>query len=128
MGTRSRIRTVGPSTNTNSARAIASTMLMLDSHWMPLATPETAEATNATVSSAMMATSTGVPTSPNQPLNFSPLPICSAPRPSEAAEPKRVAKIARMSISLPIGPSVRLPSSGPKAAEISWERPLRKVP
>jgi len=69
-----------------------------------------------------------VPTSPSQPLNFSPLPICSAPSPSEAAEPKRVAKMARMSISLPIGPSVRLPSSGPNAAEISWERPLRKVP
>ena len=29
-------------------------MLMLDSHWMPFSTPETAEATNATVSTAMM--------------------------------------------------------------------------
>ena len=64
----------------------------------------------------MIATSTGVPTVPNQPLNFRPLPICRAPRPSEAAEPNSVAKMARMSMSLPIGPSVLDPSSGAKAA------------
>ena len=35
--------TVGPTTNTKSARMPASTMLMFDSHWTPLATPETAD-------------------------------------------------------------------------------------
>ena len=56
------MNTVGPTTNTNPASAIASTMLMLDSHWMPLATPETAEAMKQTVSTAMTATSTPLPT------------------------------------------------------------------
>ena len=54
------MNTVGPTTNTNTASAIASTMLMLDSHWMPLATPETAEAMKAMVSAAMTATSDAV--------------------------------------------------------------------
>ena len=48
------MKTVGPTTNTNRASARASTMLMFESHWMPLATPETAESTKATVSTAMM--------------------------------------------------------------------------
>ena len=54
------MRIVGPTTNTKTARTTASTMLMLDSHWMPLATPETAEAMNAMVSTAMMPTSSAV--------------------------------------------------------------------
>jgi hypothetical protein len=52
---------VGPATKTNTASSPASTMLMLDSHWMPLATPLTALATNATVSTAMTTTSSAVP-------------------------------------------------------------------
>ena len=48
-------------------RAMASTMLMFESHWMPLATPDTAENTNATVRTAMMPTSTPLPTSPMPP-------------------------------------------------------------
>jgi hypothetical protein len=35
---------------TTRARVPASTMLMFDSHWMPLATPDTAEATKAIAS------------------------------------------------------------------------------
>ena len=55
----------------------------------------------------------------------SPPVICSAPRPSEVAEPKRVAKIAMTSIALP-GPSfARRPSSGPKAPETRLPVPLR---
>jgi hypothetical protein len=103
-------------------------MLMFDSHWMPLATPETAETTKAAVSTAMTPTSTAFPVRSSQPRICTPEPICNAPRPSEAAEPNRVAKIARPSISLPIGPSVRLPSNGAKAELISCERPRRKVP
>ena len=58
-----------------------------------------------------------------------PLPICSAPSPSEAAEPKRVAKMARTSMTLPAGPSVRRrPNSGSNAELISCLRPRRKVP
>ena len=41
------MKIVGPATKTKSARISASTMLMLDSHWMPRAMPDTAEATNA---------------------------------------------------------------------------------
>ena len=116
---------LGPTTNTNTARTTASTMLTLDSHWMPLAMPETAEATKAAVSSAMIATRTPFPTLPAQPRISRPLPICSAPRPSDAAEPNRVAKIARMSMTLPQPPLAWRPSSGSKAAEISCRRPLR---
>ena len=43
---------------------------------------------------------------------LSPLLICRAPRPSEVALPNIVAKMARMSMPLPIGPSTRSPSSG----------------
>ena len=51
--------------------------------------------------------------------------ICRAPRPSEVADPKRVAKMAMMSIALP-GPSLaRRPSSGPKAPETRLPAPLR---
>ncbi len=53
------MKIVGPTTNTNSASAAASTMLMFDSHWIPLATPETAEAMKQTVSTAMIPTSSG---------------------------------------------------------------------
>ena len=120
---------VGPTTNTNSASASARTMLMLDSHWIPLATPDTAEATNAIVSTAMIATRRVVPTVFRKPPAISPPPICSAPRPSEAAEPNSVAKIARMSIARPNTPSVpRAPSSGLKAELMSWRRPRRNVP
>ncbi len=89
------MNTVGPTMKTKSARTTASTMLVFDSHWMPLATPETAEATKAAVSTAMMATSAPLPSGPTPPTISRPLLICSAPRPSEVAEPKRVAKIAK---------------------------------
>ena len=58
-----------------------------------------------------------------------PEPICRAPRPSEVAEPKSVAKIAKMSMTRPAGPSARCsPSSGANAELMSSERPLRKTP
>lgn len=65
-------------------------MLPWERYWIPFSTPETAEAMKATVRTAMMPTRTGVPTSPTHPLKRRPPAICSAPRPSEAAEPKRV--------------------------------------
>lgn len=108
---------VGPAMNTNTARIRASTILMLDSHWMPFSTPEIAEATKATVSTAMIRTSSPVPVFSFQFSSWNPLLICSAPRPSEAAEPKSVAKMARMSISLPTPPwACRAPMSGSKTA------------
>ena len=104
-------------------------MLMLDSHWMPLATPETAEAMNATVRTAMIPTSTPLPTLPMPPTISRPEPIWRAPRPSEAAEPKSVAKIASMSMTRPAVPLARFsPMSGANAELISWERPRRNVP
>ena len=73
----------------------------------------------------MMRDEDRLPATPMPPTISSPLRIWSAPRPSEAAEPKRVAKIASMSMTLPAGPWAREPSSGSKAALISWTRPLR---
>ena len=101
-------------------------MLVLDSHWIPFSMPDTAEKMKAMVSRAMMATSTPLPTLPMPPTISSPLPICSVPRPSDAAEPKRVAKMARMSITRPAGPSARrLPMRDVNAELISCGRPLR---
>ena len=103
-------------------------MLKLDSHWMPRATPDTAESTNAQVSTAMMPIRTAFPVSPIPPTICRPLRICNAPRPSEAADPNSVAKIASMSMTLPQPPWARSPSSGSNAALISWKRPLRYTP
>ena len=129
MGIRSSMNTVGPTTKTNTASPRASTMLMLDNHWMPLATPETALRMNATVSSAMTPTSTPLPTLPMPAMICTPLPICRAPRPSEAAEPNSVAKIASMSMTRPAVPVARFsPSSGMNAELISCERPRRNTP
>ena len=110
------MKTVGPTTNTNSASAKASTMLMLDSHWMPRATPETADSTKATVSTVMMTIRTVLPVSPIPPTMCRPLRICSAPRPSDAAEPNSVAKIASMSMTLPQGrsPAIRAAARTPR--------------
>lgn len=119
---------VGPAMNTKTARISASTMLMLDSHWMPRSMPEMAEATNARVSTAMIATSRPVLTSSIQSSSWKPEPIWSAPRPSEAAEPKTVAMIARMSITRPPVPLACFsPISGVNTALTVWRRRLRKV-
>ncbi len=119
---------VGPATKTKTARIAASTMLVLESHWMPFSTPETAERTKATVRTAMMATSRPVPVFSIQFSSSKPLPIWSAPRPREAAEPKRVAKMARMSMTRPGPPYARFsPISGTKTALMVWRRPRRKL-
>ncbi len=99
---------------------------MLDSHWIPRLMPDTAEATKQVVRIATITTSTGVPISPTQPLDVRPLPIWRAPRPNDAAVPNSVAKIARMLMNLPTGPStIRMPKSEVKAAEMSCLRPRR---
>ncbi|MNO00487.1 hypothetical protein D3C81_2203900 [compost metagenome] len=52
--------------------------------------------------------------------------ICCAPRPSEVAVPKRVARTASTSIDLPSGPRTPAsPISGVKALEIRFGSPLR---
>ena len=104
---------------------MASTMLMFESHWMPLATPVTADSTKAAVSTAMMPIRSALPVVPIPATISRPLWIWRAPRPSEAAEPNRVAKIASMSMTLPAGPLACLPRIGSNAEEISWSRPLR---
>ena len=119
------MKTVGPTMKTNRASATASTMLMLDSHWMPFATPETADSTKAAVRTAMMPTRTPLPVSPRPATICRPDSIWRAPRPSEVAEPNRVAKIANMSMALPPSPWAWRPRSGSKAELISWRRPLR---
>ena len=107
----------------------ASTMLTFDSHWTPLETPDTAERMKQIVSVTMITTSSVVLTEAMNPPAMRPPPICSAPRPSEAAEPNSVAKIARMSTALPNPPSARLrPNSGMNAELSSCGRPRRKVP
>ncbi|KOV92560.1 hypothetical protein ADK65_33625 [Streptomyces sp. NRRL B-1140] len=128
MGSRSRTMMVGPATNTNRARISASTMLVLDSHWMPFSTPEIADATKARVSTAMIVTSSPVLTLSIHFSSCTPEPIWSAPRPREAAEPKTVAMIARTSMARPMPPlAFFLPMSGVNTALMVWRRRLRKV-
>ena len=125
VGSTFRMKTVGPTTKMNSANTIAKTILVLDSHWMPLATPDTADATNAAVSTAMMATSNNFDGSLIQPTSTNPEPICAAPSPREATVPNRVAKIARMSMTLPPQPLARWPRMGAKTALTNCPRPHR---
>ncbi len=106
-----RMYTVGPAMKMNASSATATTMLKLLRNCTPLPTPETAESTNKRVSTAMITTASPVELSTPQ-TKLRPLLICSAPSPSEVALPNIVAKMARMSIALPIGPLTRSPSSG----------------
>lgn len=121
------ITSVGPAMNTNAATARASTILMLDSHWMPRSMPDTAEKMKAMVKPQMMATRPTLPIASIQPLNSIPAPICNAPRPSDAADPNRVAKMAIILIAWPPMPSARRPRIGRNTEEINCERPRRKV-
>jgi hypothetical protein len=78
---------------------------------IPLCTPVTAETTKQRVSTAMIEIARPVDVSTSQ-TKFSPLLICNAPSPSDVALPKRVAKMAKESIALPIGPFTRSPRIG----------------
>src|SRR5690606_2358301 len=103
-----RMKRVGPPMNTMSASTTARTTLMFDSHWMPRSIPETAEATNAAVSTAMMITSTGEETEGMMPADWMPPPIWMAPSPREQADPNSVARIARMLMTRPPVPLTTL--------------------
>ena len=101
-----RMNSVGPPTKTMIASSTARTMLIFDSHWMPLSMPEMAEATKHAVRTAMIATSIPEFTLSTRLVDTIPPPICNAPRPREQAEPNRVATIARMLMMRPPMPSM----------------------
>ena len=124
-----RMNRVGPATKMNSESASARAMLMFDSQRMPRPTPETAEAMKPAVRTATIAIRAALG-SASMPLTIStPLPICIAPMPSEAAVPKRVATMANMSTIRPATPSTRFwPSSATRMELISGTRPRRKAP
>ena len=120
--------TVGPRTNTNSASRPASTMLMFDSHWMPRAMPDTADRTNAAVSTMIIGTRTLLPTRGDQPGRLEPATDLQGAESQGRRRTEDVAKMAMMSMTLPSQPSAaRCPMSGTKAELMSWLRPLRKV-
>ncbi len=101
-------------------------MLAFDSRRMPLDTPEIAEMMNPTVSTAMIEMSRALPTSSIPVTSCTPAPIWVAASPRAAAVPKRVAKMASMSMSRPIQePLTSVPNSGAKIEEISETRPRR---
>lgn len=105
---------------------MASTMLTLDSHRMPLATPETAEAMNPAVSTEMMVSAPALPVDPMPVKMSTPRLICSAPMPSAAAVPNRVVRIARMSMTRPTTLSVRpCRKNGANTELMSGTRPRR---
>ena len=78
------------------------------------------------VSTAITAMRMPLPSGPMPLTSSTPWPICSAPRPREAAVPNSVTMMEKMSIVRPTGPVVRFsPSSGAKIDEISGVRPRR---
>src|SRR5699024_12247766 len=75
---------------------------------------------------AMMMTKVVLVVGPAPDTISTPCPICTAETPKVAAVPKSVAMSARISMSLPKGPSVsREPKSGLKIEEIKVTRPRR---
>ncbi len=111
------MKTVGPTTNRNSTSSAAAMALALERYLMPRSTPDTADSTKQPVSTAITTTARVLLPPPRPKMSSIPPVICSAPRPSDVAEPNRVAKMAMTSIALP-GPWVaRSPSSGRKVAE-----------
>ena len=103
-------------------------MFALESHWMPLDTPDIADSKNArvrTVTMPMVSLVDGLSTKPEA---SSPELICSAPRPREQAVPKMVANTAKPSMSLPSHPLAAFsPISGMNALDNSCFRPSRNV-
>ena len=73
--------------------------LALDRYFTPRSMPETAETTKHRVRTPITATARVLLSAPPPKTSSSPPVICSAPRPSEVAEPKSVAKIAITSIA-----------------------------
>ena len=117
---------VGPATNTKRTMPRVSTMLVFERYRMPRDTPETAETTNATVSTAMIPISRALVTSPAPVTIWMPWPIWIAARPRVAAVPNTVATIANMSTIRPARPPVwRAPNRDRNTEEISVTRPRR---
>lgn len=102
-------------------------MLMLDSHRMPRATPDTAEKMVPIVSTTMIPSATVFPGADQPETISTPRPICRAPMPSEAAVPNSVAMIASPSIRRAPTESLRWesPNSGAMIELISGTRPRR---
>ena len=116
---------VGPVTNTKKIAPSVRVMLMLERMRTPLDTPETAEIMKPVDSSMMMAMSTPVDTS-MPPTMETPSVICRDATPREAAVPKRVATIARMSTIFPVHAAPPL-VSGVKMEDMRETRPRRYV-
>ncbi|SKF62323.1 Uncharacterised protein [Mycobacteroides abscessus subsp. abscessus] len=126
LGITFRMNRVGPPRKTMTASTTASSMLMFERRWMPFSMPATAEATNAAVSTAITTTSRMVVDCSTMPLASRPPPICSAPRPRDAADPNSVAMMARMLISRPPQPfTARSPNSEVYIELNSCARPIR---
>ena len=83
---------------------------------MPFSTPDTADSTKQSVSTAITATASDLLPPPLPKTSSMPPVIWSAPRPSEVAEPNSVAKIATTSIALP----------GACLSPVAEERPERR--
>ena len=107
------MKTVGPTTKRKSARSAAAIALAFESHWMPRSMPLMAERTKQAVRKAMTKTASHLLPPVSIPKTWGRPPvICKAPRPSEDADPKSVARIATVSIVLPAGPFALSPMSG----------------
>ncbi len=125
-GTKFSRNRVGPPMKMKSPSRTAKIMFVLDSHWMPLPMPLTAEAMKATVKTTMMPMIASLLKGPVPPTISTPRPICKEPIPRLTAVPNSVAMMAKMSITLPAAPRACLaPNSGSRMLDINGTRPRR---
>ena len=102
---------VGPTVSTNASSSKASSRLTSLRRLIPFSIPLTTDASAIAVMPAISSTwVVSVGGAPH--MRASPAVNCSAPRPSEVANPKSVAKTARMSMPWPNRPHTASPMSG----------------
>ena len=102
---------VGPTVSTNASSSRASSTLTSLSRLIPFSIPLTTDASAMLV--MPMISSTWVVSVAGVPHRWaSPAATCWAPRPSDVASPKSVAKAARMSTPWPNHPHTAFPMSG----------------
>ena len=115
---------VDPAANTKIIRPTAMTMLMKESHLIPVSSPVATEITAMRVTMPIRMIWVGrLSSRPNS--TFSPLLICMVPRPMVTATPKRVPRTAKMSTKRPTGPLMPSPRNGWRIELTRKGSPLR---
>jgi len=122
---------VAPKRMKKPRRKIDNTILMFDSHLMPLPTPDSADKVDAPIMTNNATTIPNVVAEPSSrarppiPIRVKPATNCSTPKPSVCATPRIVATTATMSMIWPSVPERDLPNSGVSDDRMVRGSPLR---